>query len=67
MKYTVWVSRSDDLGELLNIDNDVLSFSGLSWTQAMDLFQLSLAEGYLLVLAKEEREAGGDDGTPETC
>lgn len=67
MKYTVWVSRSDDLGELLNIDNDVLSFSELSWSQAMDLFQLSLAEGYLLVLAKEEQEAGGEDAEEEKC
>ena len=49
----------------MNIDNDVLSFTGLSWTQAMDLFRLSLAEGYLLCLAKEEQQAGDDDEKPE--
>ena len=67
MSYCVWVSRSDDFGDLLDSYNDVLSYHKLTWTQAMSLFELSLREGFLLVLCKEEREEEGDDAAPETC
>ena len=65
-KFTVWVSRSEDFGDLLDSYNDVLSYHGLTWEQAMTLFELSLREGFLLVLCKEEREEEGDDAETES-
>lgn len=67
MSYCVWVSRSEDFGDLLDSYNDVLSYHGLTWEQAMTLFELSLREGFLLVLCREEQKEEGDNATPETC
>ena len=67
MSYCVWVSRSEDFGDLLDSYNDALSYHGLTWEQAMTLFELSLREGFLLVLCREEQKEEGDNAAPETC
>ncbi len=65
--FTVWISRSSDLDKLLEIDNDILRYDCLNWQEAMDLFKLSLEQGYTLVLCREDQETGCDDGTQEEC
>lgn len=55
--FTVWISMSGDLDELLEIDNDILRYDGLTWDQAIQLFQLSLDQGYTCIMVKEEPEA----------
>ncbi len=65
--FTVWISRAGDLNELLNVDNDLLNFSGLNWDEATNLFKLSLEQGYTLIMAREEQEAGGEDAEEEKC
>ena len=54
--YTVWVSRLDDLEELLEIKNDLLRYDGLTWQEAMELFKLSLDQGFTLIMVKESQE-----------
>lgn len=65
--YTVWISRASDPGEFFQVGNDILSFSGLDWTVSMNLFKLALSEGYTLILAREDQEAGGEDAEEEKC
>ncbi len=65
--YTVWVSRLDDLEELLEIKNDLLRYDGLTWQEAMELFKLSLDQGFTLIMVKESQEAECNDATPEKC
>ncbi len=65
--FTVWISRSNDLDKLLEIDNDLLRYDCLNWQEAMDLFKLSLEQGYTLILCHEEQEAECNDATPEKC
>ena len=65
--FTVWISRSSDLDKLLEIDNDILRYDFLNWQEAMDLFKLSLEQGYTLILCREEQETECDDATPEKC
>lgn len=55
--FTVWISKSDDLDELLEIDNDILRYDSLTWDQAMQLFGLSLDQGFTCIMVKEEPEA----------
>ena len=55
--FTVWISMSGDLDELLEIDNDILRYDSLTWDQAIQLFQLSLDQGYTCIMVKEEPEA----------
>ena len=55
--FTVWISKSDDLDELLEIDNDILRYDSLTWDQAMQLFSLSLEQGFTCIMVKEEPEA----------
>lgn len=55
--FTVWISKSDDLDELLEIDNDILRYDSLTWDQAMQLFILSLEQGFTCIMVKEEPEA----------
>ena len=55
--FTVWISKSDDLDELLEIDNDILRYDSLTWDQAMQLFSLSLDQGLTCIMVKEEPEA----------
>lgn len=65
--FTVWISRSSDLDKLLEIDNDLLRYDCLNWQEAMDLFKLSLEQGYTLILCREEQETGCNDAAPEKC
>ena len=65
--YTVWVSRIGDLEELTEIGNDILRYECLSWQDAMELFKLSLDQGFTLIMVKESQEAECNDATPEKC
>lgn len=62
-KFTVWVSRSQDFADLLDPFNDVLAYHGLSWEESMSLFEVSLREGFLLCLCREEE---GDNAETES-
>lgn len=55
--FTAWVSNANDLNELMDLKNDLLRYNGLEWNQAMQLFQLSLEQGYTCIVVKEEPEA----------
>jgi len=55
--FTVWVSRSGDLEELLEIDNDLLRYDHLTRENVIELFDLSFRQGYTCVIVSEETEA----------
>ena len=55
--FTAWVSNANDLIELMDLKNDLLRYDGLEWDRAMQLFQLSLEQGYTCIVVKEEPEA----------
>ncbi len=65
--FTVWISRASGPNQFFQVDNDILSFSGLDWGESMNLFKLALSEGYTLILAREDQEAGGEDAEEEKC
>ena len=51
--YTV----ADDLHELMELGNDLLMYTGLTWDESMRLFEMSLAQGFTCIMVKEESEA----------
>ena len=55
--FTAWVSNANELNELMDLKNDLLRYNALEWNQAMQLFQLSLEQGYTCIVVKEEPEA----------
>ena len=65
--FTVWISRSSDLEELLEIDNDLLRYDSLSWQEAEDLIKLSLEHGYTLAVVREDQETECKDATSKEC
>lgn len=52
--FTVWISRASGPDQFFQVDNDILSFSGLDWGESMNL-------------AREDQEAGGEDAEEEKC
>ncbi|MBR3474205.1 MAG: hypothetical protein IKH34_03955 [Oscillospiraceae bacterium] len=55
--YAVWISNADDLHELMELGNDLLMYTGLTWDESIRLFEMSLAQGFTCIMVKEESEA----------
>lgn len=53
--FTVWLSNADDLNEL--VESDILRFVGMTWEEAINLFERSLAQGFICIMVEEEQEA----------
>lgn len=53
--FTCWVSNADDLNEL--VESDLLRFVGMTWEEAINLFERSLAQGFICIMVEEEQEA----------
>lgn len=53
--YTVWISNADDLNEL--VESDLLRYVGLTRDECKDLFERSLAQGFICIIVEEEPEA----------
>lgn len=53
--YTAWTSNADDLNEM--VESDLLRYIGLTWEQAMTLFEMSLAQGFICIIVEEGAEA----------
>lgn len=53
--FTVWLSNADDLNEL--VESDLLRFVGMTWEEAINLFERSLVQGFICIIVEEEQEA----------
>ena len=64
--YTVWISNADDLNDLMQLGNDLLRYVNLSWSECMEIFRLSLSQGYTCILVREDDDEETNDAETES-
>ena len=64
--FTCWVSNADNLNDLLEVENDLLRYVNLSWSDCMEIFRLSLSQGYTCILVREDDDEETNDAETES-